>query len=114
MALPVSNDLSRASRYVVSLLWALLTWIGLLLLLGMEFVAAYLPAVRGAAPFVGIGMAVVVALTFMRLGGNRGLPAIFALAGVFWLFVILGLGGLDSFTRHDLAARANNVVQPAR
>jgi cytochrome c oxidase subunit 4 len=98
----------------MSVLSALLTWLGLLLLLGLEFISAYVPAVRGATPFIGIGMAVLVALTFMRLGGNRGLPAVFALAGVFWLFVILGLGGLDSFTRHDLAARANNVVQPGR
>jgi hypothetical protein len=98
----------------VTLLSALLVWLGLLLLLGLEFIAAYLPAVRGVAPFIGIAMAVLVAPTFMRLGGNRGLPSIFALAGVFWLFVMLGLGGLDSFTRHDLATRPDTVTQPAR
>jgi cytochrome c oxidase subunit IV len=98
----------------VTLLSALLAWLGLLLLLGLEFIAAYLPAVREAVPFIGIAMAVLVALTFMRLGGNRGLPSIFAVAGVFWLFVILGLGGLDSFTRHDLAVRPDAVTRPAR
>lgn len=79
---------------------ALAAWLGLLLLLALECGAAYSPAVRGATPFIGIAMAVLVALTFMRPRG--GLPAIFALASVFWLAVILGLGSLDAFTRHDI------------
>lgn len=60
---------------------------------------------RGVVPFVGIGMAVVVALTFMRLNSSKGLIPIFALAGVFWMLVMFGLGGLDSFTHHDLMIR---------
>ena len=98
----------------MTLISALLVWLVLLLLLGLEFVAAYLPVACGVAPFIGIGMAVFVALTFMRLGRDRGLPSIFALAGIFWLFVILGLGGLDSFTRHDVSARSDTLTQPAR
>jgi len=91
----------------------LLVWLGLLLLLGLEFGVAYSP-VGGVVPFIGCGMAVLVALTFMRLGGERGLPPIFAMAGVFWLMIILGLGSLDSFTRHDIPARPDTPAAPAR
>ena len=88
-----------------------LTWFGLLLLLAVEFLLARLPATRGIVPFVGIAMALLVALTFMRLGSSRGLVPVFALAGVFWLCVMLGLGSLDSFTRHDIPVSAR--TQPA-
>lgn len=84
------------------LLPTFLVWLVLLVLLLMEFAAAYLPSLRGAPPFIGIFMACVVAMTFMR-PGSRGLPPIFAIAGVFWLLVMLGLGGMDSFTRHDIS-----------
>jgi cytochrome c oxidase subunit IV len=94
----------------MTLISTLLVWLGLLLLLVLEFAAAYSPAMRGGAPFIGIAMAIIVALTFMRLGNSRGLPTIFAAAGVFWLIIILGLGGLDSFTRHDVTTRP---VMPA-
>jgi molybdopterin-containing oxidoreductase family iron-sulfur binding subunit len=46
------------------------------------------------------------ALTFMRLGSSRGLTPAFALAGVFWLCILIGLGSLDSFTRHDIGISA--------
>ncbi len=88
-------------------LWTVLVWLVLLGLLALEVVAAYLPAIRGATPFIGIGMAVLVALTFMRLGSSRGLVPLFALAGVFWIVVMLGLGSLDSFTRRDIPVPPN-------
>jgi hypothetical protein len=82
-----------------------LVWLGLLILLGLQFVLAHYAALRGIVPFVGIAMAILVALTFMRLSSANGLIPIFALAGAFWILVMLGLGGLDSFTRHDLAVQ---------
>ncbi len=79
-----------------------LTWLGLLVLVLIEFILSRFASMRGIVPFVGIGMAVVVAFTFMRLGNSQGLVPVFALAGVFWLCVMLGMGSLDSFTRHDV------------
>ena len=81
---------------------ALLVWLLLLLLLAAEFLAVQLPATRDAVPFIGIAMAVIVAFTFMRLGSSRGLMPVFAAAAVFWLCIMIGLGSMDSFTRHDL------------
>lgn len=84
------------------LLWTALAWLGLLGLLALEFASAYMPMLRAGTPAIGIAMAVIVALTFMRLGRSRGLVPIFAMAGVFWVLVMLGLGCLDLFTRHDV------------
>ena len=80
----------------------MLVWLLLLALLGAELLLARSGAGRGLVPIVGVGMALIVALTFMRLGGSRGLVPIVALAGAFWLCVMLGLGSLDSATRHDM------------
>ncbi len=100
----------------MSLLSTVLIWLGLLLLLAMEFAAAYSPMLRRVVPFIGLGMAILVALTFMRLGSSRGLVPIFAVAGVFWICVMIGLGGLDPFTRHDIQIEeaAQGVTAPTR
>jgi hypothetical protein len=44
-----------------------------------------------------------VALTYMRLAKTGGTASAFALAGVFWLMVMFGLGSMDPATRHDIA-----------
>ena len=76
-------------------------WLVLLLLLGVEFF------VRGAtAMLIGGVMAVIVALTYMRLARSKDVSAAFALATVFWLVVLLGLGSMDTLTRHDIAVSA--------
>lgn len=82
----------------------ILTWLGLVALLAVEFFLANVPGLRFLVPFIGIFMAILVALTFMRLASDRGLVPVFAIAGLFWLCVLLGLGTLDSFTRHDIPA----------
>lgn len=89
---------------------ALLVWLLLMALLAVEFALSMFAASRPVVPFVGIGMAAIVALTFMRLGSARGLPAVFAVAGMFWLAVLLGLGSLDPLTRHDVPVA--RTVQP--
>ena len=86
----------------------IVTWFGLVVLLGIELLLASFSVTRGIVPFVGIGMALLVSLTFMRLGSSRGLVPVFALAGTFWLCVMLGLGSLDSFTRHDIPVGAQS------
>lgn len=80
----------------------LLVWCLLLLLLGIEFAVAHSYLLQAAVPFIGTGMAMLVALSFMRLGRSPGLVPIVAVAAIFWLLVMFGLGGLDSFTRHDI------------
>lgn len=95
-----------------------LVWLLLLALIVVEFALAFVPAARAAVPFIGIAAAAVVALTFMRLGSSRGLTPIFAIAGVFWLCVLFGLGTLDPFTRHDVPAptltESSTLATPAR
>ena len=79
----------------------LLIWCILMAALGLEFVLG-----ATAAPLIGAAMAILIALTFMRLVRTPGLPAAFALAAVFWLAVLLGLGSLDSATRRDIPVSA--------
>jgi dolichol kinase len=73
-------------------------WLALILLIGAEYV------VRGVlALAIGAAMAAIVALTYMRLVRQRDVSAAFALAAVFWLLVLLGLGSLDPATRRDVS-----------
>ena len=79
----------------------LIVWLALMLGLAAELVAAWL-GVQAITPSIGISMALLVAVTFMRLASSRGLVPIFAVAGVFWLCVLLALGGLDAATRTNI------------
>ncbi len=70
----------------------LLLWAALVLLLGMEVLAAVLHAgwvAFGLAPI----MVALVAAGFMHVLQASPLSRIFATAGLFWLFILLGLGG---------------------
>lgn len=81
----------------------LLLWAALVLLLGMEVVAAVLHAgwiAFGLAPI----MVALVAAGFMRVLGASPLARIFATAGLFWLLILIGLGGVDFFARRDYPA----------
>ena len=80
----------------------LAVWLVLLACLAAEFFAARTPLGSVVAPFVGVAMALVLPLTLMRLPGAAPIAKVFAIAGVFWLCVMMGLGGLDSATRHDI------------
>jgi len=75
-----------------------IAWIGLLLLLGIEVVGASSGAgwlAWIAAPF----MIVLVAGVFMQVTHASALSKIFAITGVFWVAVLLGLGGVDYLFR---------------
>jgi cytochrome c oxidase subunit 4 len=80
----------------------ILTWLSLLVLLAVEFFARTLPVGGTAAPFIGLAMVIIVSMTFTRLPSAPGVASAFALAGVFWLAVLMGLGSLDPATRHDI------------
>ena len=77
-------------------------WLALLLALAAEFTAAHLPHATLTTMAIATAMALAAAAGFMRLTTLRGPAAIFALAGLFWLAVLLGLGNLDIATRHDI------------
>ena len=79
-----------------------LPWAAMLALVGLELLAMVLH-LGPAAPFIAIIMAAIVVIGPMQLLRAPNAAHIFALAGAFWLVVVLfGLGTLDPLTRHHL------------
>ena len=84
----------------------LLTWLLLMLLGGGEFAASYLPLPPAWRPLIMIPaglMVVIVAVGFMEIRRGSVLVRAFAVAGIFWLLVLLGLGSVDPLTRSNYA-----------
>ena len=79
----------------------LVAWIALVALLAAE-VAASLLHWGHATPAIAVAMIAIVLVTAMRLPRGSHLSRLFALAGLVWLLVLLGLGSMDSFTRTDV------------
>jgi hypothetical protein len=82
----------------------LLVWGLLILLGGTEFAASYLPLERSWRPLVmipGVLMVLVVAIGFMEVKKGPVLVRAFAVAAMFWLFVLLALGSADPLTRSN-------------
>ena len=80
-----------------------LAWVLLLVLLGLQVAAALAHAgwIAGLLAPVMIGL---VAFLFMALGRASALSRIFALAGLFWLVVLVGLTSVDFLARRDYPA----------
>jgi cytochrome c oxidase subunit IV len=80
----------------------LTSYLLLLILLAVECAVAKLPlgeAGRGIVLVSALIMAGIVAIGFMELGKGPQTARFFALAGVVWLAILLGLGCLDPLTR---------------
>ena len=80
----------------------LVTWILLLVLLGTEFGASFLPLARSMRPLILIPvvlMVAVVATMFMQVGRGPTIVRLFAVAAMVWLSFLLVLGSLDPMTR---------------
>jgi cytochrome c oxidase subunit IV len=81
----------------------LLCWLALLVLTALEFGAAFLPVGRGWRPLLLLPpaccMAALVCVMFMDVRRGPALVRGFAIAGLFWLAVLLGLGMVDPLTR---------------
>jgi caa(3)-type oxidase subunit IV len=80
----------------------LLTWMALLLVAALEFGASFLSIPTFVRPILilpSVAMAILVALGFMRLLTAPDIAKGFAIAGVFWLTVLLGLAMTDPLTR---------------
>lgn len=80
------------------------SWLVLLLLGGVEFAISFLPFGRFLRPLLmipALAMVAVVAVNFMEVGKGPTIVRGFAVAAMFWLIVLLGLGSMDPLTRVD-------------
>jgi caa(3)-type oxidase subunit IV len=80
----------------------LIIWLALLLSAAIEFGASFLsiPAeIRPVLILPAVMMASLVSLGYMRLPTAPDLAKAFAIAGVFWLTILLGLAMTDPLTR---------------
>jgi cytochrome c oxidase subunit IV len=90
----------------------LLVWVLLMILLAAEFGASFLPLGRSARPLVlvpAILMVGAVGTLFMQIGRGPTIARLFAVAGLLWLTVLLGLGSLDPMTRTDYHVQAADL-----
>ncbi len=84
------------------LVWS---WLALLTLLAMTTFVAYVPISPFNTPvalLIAVSKAALVAIVFMELREHRGLVVVFAMAGFFWLGVMLWLTLADFLTRPAL------------
>jgi cytochrome c oxidase subunit 4 len=80
----------------------LVTWVALLLTAALEFAVSFLSIPSGMRPILilpSVVMAILVTLGFMRLLTAPEIAKAFAIGGVFWLTVLLGLAMTDPLTR---------------
>ena len=84
-----------------------LVWFALVIIAAMEFGASFLPLPATGRPLLMLpatAMAVLIALGYMRLLTAPAVAKGFAIAGIFWLTVLLGLAMTDPLTRTIYAA----------
>ena len=80
----------------------LLCWIGLILLAAIEFGCSWIqfnPSHRPVLLIPALTMVALVAIMFMRVRSGVEIVRVFAVAGLFWLTIMLGLGMMDAMTR---------------
>jgi cytochrome c oxidase subunit 4 len=88
-----------------------LAWMILLVLLATEFSTSFLSLARSARPMVLIPAVVMVAavgIVFMQVTRGPTVVRLFAVAGLLWLSILLGLGSLDPMTRTDYLVQTAN------
>ncbi len=78
-----------------------IAWIALLCLLAAEVIAT-LSHAGWLAGILAPLMIALVAIAFMKLLKETPLSRIFAFAGLFWLAVLIGLGGIDFAVRRNV------------
>jgi hypothetical protein len=80
----------------------LLGWVGLMLLWAVEFGFSFMHMPRSLRVVLIIPALLrvaVVAFVFMQIRSGPSVVRVFALAGVVWLTIFLGLGSMDPLTR---------------
>lgn len=81
---------------------ALLIWLTLLLLAAVEFAGSFIhtaPPLRLLLLVPALAMVLLVGVMFMRVQSTIAPARGFALAGLLWLLLLLGLGTMDPLTR---------------
>lgn len=81
---------------------ALFAWLGLLVLAAAEIGVSFIHFDRSLRPLLllpALATVAVVGLTFMRVQQTIAPARGFALAGLLWLLLLLGLGTMDPLTR---------------
>ena len=78
----------------------LVAWVLLMVLLAVE-VAAALARAGWAAGMLAVPMMGLVVFMFMDVGRASQLSRIFALAGLFWVCILIGLSSVDFLARQD-------------
>jgi cytochrome c oxidase subunit 4 len=101
---------------VLKRIW--LCWAALVLLLATTTGAAFLPLGRlnlFVALAIAAAKALLVLIVFMELRRSSGLVRAFAVAGFFWLLILLTLTSADYLTRRDttVALQADGGTHPA-
>lgn len=87
----------------------LMAWGLLIGLLAIEFGASFLPLGRSFRPLLllpAVLMVAAVGTLFMQVGKGPTVIRLFAVAGLLWLTILLGLGSLDPLTRTDYPVQA--------
>lgn len=80
----------------------MLVYLALLAFLALTATATLLPAGPWTTPIalaIATGKATLIFIYFMRLREGSGLVRLFALAGFFWLAILMGLTVADFLTR---------------
>ncbi len=80
----------------------LLIWMALLVVGMLEFAVSFVPFQPETRPILllwAVVMAALVALGYMRLLSAPSIARGFAIAGIFWLTILLGLTMTDPLTR---------------
>jgi hypothetical protein len=93
---------------------ALFCWIALLLLAAAELVGSFVHFGRSARELLlipALVMVLLVGLMFMRLSRAPYVARGFALAGLLWLLLLLGLGTMDPMTRAVYPVVGNELPQ---
>ena len=88
----MSNEHRRLMNY----------WLALVALGAIELAGAFIPFGRSYRPLLllpALGMVALVAFMFMGVRSGPAIVRIFAIAGIFWLTILLGLGMMDPLTR---------------
>ncbi len=83
-----------------------------MLFLALEFGLSFIPFARDLRPLLMLVpalMATIVAFAFVQVRRGPTIVRGFAVAGLFWLLVLLGLGSMDPLTRTDYVVQNYNV-----
>lgn len=93
---------------------SMFAWLALLLLAVAEIGGSLIHIDRSLRPlllFPALAMVALVGLVFMRVQDSIAAARGFALAGLLWLLLLLGLGTMDPLTRavYSVEPQTNNI-----